>query len=86
LVRLLLKLEAKEEDMVQKVVALALLLVLPMVFTIISGPAAPAYAYVFAKEGMSDEELLLWSVAAAALCSLAFTGIAALGCAVTAAG
>jgi hypothetical protein len=72
--------------MVQKIVALALLLVFPMVFTVLSSPAAPAYTYVFAKEGMSDEELLLWSVGTIVFCGLAFTGVAAIGCGLAAAG
>ena len=72
--------------MVQKVVALALLLVLPMVFTIISDPAAPAYAYIFTKYGMSAEEAAVWTLATVALCGLSFTGIAAVGCGAAAAG
>jgi hypothetical protein len=84
--RSLLKSRAKEEDMVQKVVALALLLVLPMVFTVLSGPASPAYAYVFTKTGMTAEEIALYGTATALICTLAFTGFAAVGCGLAAVG
>ena len=71
----------------RKLIALLILLVLPfLMVATTSVPIEAGWGYAYAKMGMSDWELGLWSGGTAVMCFLAFTGVGALGCGLAAAG
>jgi hypothetical protein len=71
----------------RKLIALLVLLVLPfLMVATTSVPIEAGWGYFYSKMGMSDLGLGLWAGGTAIMCTLAFTGVGALGCGLSAAG
>lgn len=71
----------------RKTVAAVLLVLVPLSLVLFQGQlAGPGWGYFYAKMGASDEMLLFWGVGMAIMCGLGWTGVAAIGCGIAAAG
>ena len=71
----------------RKLIALLILLVLPfLMVATTSVPIEAGWGYFYSKMGMSDEGLVAWGAVTTVMCGLSFTGVAALGCGLSALG
>ncbi len=70
----------------RKVIALLVLLILPFLMAAPAAvPVSADWGYAYAKMGMSDFELGVWSVGTGIMCAMSFTGVAGIGCVVSSA-
>lgn len=71
----------------RKIIAYVLLVLIPLSLVLLQDPlVGPAWAYVYTKMGASAEEVAIWGVATAIMCGWGWTGVAAIGCGIAAAG